>query len=133
MGELRILLRGRIPSKKNSKQIVGGSRPFLIPSKNYKIWHEEKMWELKAYRVKTPISKCSIDIDIMFPDHRKADLTNKAESINDLLVDAGILEDDDHKILNKVNLTSLGVDKNNPRAVIVIKYEDNNTTTSKTS
>jgi len=131
MGKLEIVLKGRIPSKKNSKQWVGnGNRKFLIPSKNYAIWHEEQMWELKKYKVKSPITRCSMIVEIAFPDNRKADISNKIESVNDLLVDAGILEDDDHRILHSLNLKSLGVDKENPRAVIIIEYENNTSTAS---
>jgi len=78
MGKLEIVLKGRIPSKKNSKQWVGnGNRKFLIPSKNYAIWHEEQMWELKKYKVKSPITRCSMIVEIAFPDNRRADISNK--------------------------------------------------------
>jgi len=122
MGELNIELKGRIPSKKNSKRwVIAGGKRFLVPSKEYKLWHEEQMWELKKYKVKSPIKKCRIWVKIAFPDKRKADLSNKIESINDLLVDAYILEDDDHRILTGLYIDSLGVDPKNPRAIIKIK------------
>ena len=56
-----------------------------------------------------------------FPaDKRKADLTNKAESIMDLLVDTKIIEDDNWFIINNINLKFGGVDTKNPRAEIEI-------------
>lgn len=131
MGELIIKLTGRIPSKKNSKQwIFRGGRKFLVPSANYSAWHEEKLWELKQYKVKNPITRCKIEILIFFPDNIKSDLTNKAESLMDLLVDYGILEDDNHKICYDLRLVSGGVDKDNPRAIITINYEDDITAAS---
>ena len=125
MGKLEITLTGRIPSKKNSKQwIFRGGRKFLVPSDNYTAWHEEKMWEIKKYinSVKNPIEECTVEIFIYFPDNIKADLTNKAESIMDLLVDARVLKDDCHQICSSVHLSSLGIDKENPRAIIIINY-----------
>ncbi len=38
----------------------------------------------------------------------------------DLLVDGGILQDDNHKICPDLHLISMGVDKDNPRAEITI-------------
>ena len=134
MGKLEIILTGRIPSKKNSKQwIFRGGRKFLVPSANYSIWHEEKMWELKKYIncVKSPITRCQIDITIFFPDNIKSDLSNKAESIMDLLVDAIVLEDDNHKVCHDLHLISGGVDKENPRAIIIINYENDITAAPK--
>ncbi len=124
MGELRITLLGRIPSKKNSKQwIIRGGRRLLVPSANYAAWHEENIWYLKEYHLSHPIdSRCSVEIKIYFPDNIKADLSNKAESIMDLLVDGGILLDDNHKICPDLHLISMGVDKDNPRAEITINY-----------
>lgn len=133
MGKLEIVLTGRIPSKKNSKLwIVRGGRRFLVPSANYSMWHEEKMWELKKYiaGVKNPITLCKIEATIFFPDNMKADLTNKAESIMDLLVDAQVLKDDNHKICPDLHLISGGVEKENPRAIIIIDYENDITAAS---
>lgn len=133
MGKLEIILTGRIPSKKNSKRwIFRGGRKFLVPSVNYDIWHEEKMWELKKYinSVKNPITRCQIEVTIFFPDNIKSDLSNKAESIMDLLVDANVLEDDNHKVCYDLHMISGGVDKENPRAIIIINYENDITAAS---
>lgn len=133
MGKLEIILTGRIPSKKNSKQwIFRGGRKFLVPSQNYTLWHEEKMWEIKKYitGIKSPITRCKIEIHIFFPDNIKADLSNKAESLMDLLVDSAVLEDDNHKVCHDLHLISEGVDKEFPRALIIINYENDITATS---
>jgi hypothetical protein len=54
------------------------------------------------------------------PDRNAGDLTNKAESIMDLLVDMEILEDDNWFICSDIHLKFGGVDKQNPRAEIEI-------------
>jgi len=93
---------GRVPSKKNSKRIFRrGGRTIVIPSKIHEKWHKQCMIDLKEgglpnipiQRVK--VCKCTI----YYPDHHAADNTNKVESIHDLLVDVGILIDDNWKVL----------------------------------
>lgn len=126
--KIAVFLAGRIPSKKNSKQMVfARGRRFIIPSKQYIMWHDEKEDEIRAamtaYRlVQLPLTKVEIKITITFPDNIKADLTNKAESIMDLLVDVGILEDDNHKVCQLLTLISGGVDKTKSGAQIEISY-----------
>jgi hypothetical protein len=52
-----------------------------------------------------------------------ADLTNKAESIMDLLVLNNVLKDDNWKILYDVHLRSVGLDRKDPRVEIWIRYD----------
>jgi hypothetical protein len=124
----RIILKGRIPSKKNSKQIVCRGRfPLVLPSRAYEVWHEEKMWELKAQRIGRIEKVSKIEIVIFAPDVRKSDLTNKAESLMDLLVDAEIIEDDNWFVCPEVNIKFGGVDRENYRGEIKIyEQKDNN-------
>jgi hypothetical protein len=61
-----------------------------------------------------------IKYKIRFPDNKRYDLSNKIEWINDLLVDYWVLEDDNHKIIQMMNITSMWVDRENPRAEIQI-------------
>lgn len=117
----KVLLRGAIPSKKNSKKIVcRGAYPLVLPSSNYEKWHKLAMWEVKAQRVGRAEAIEKVEIVIFSPDRRRFDLTNKAESIMDLLVDVGILEDDNAFVCPQVILQFGGVDKVNPRAEVSI-------------
>lgn len=119
---MKIILKGRIPSKKNQKIIVcRGRYPLLLPSKNHQIWHEEKSWELKIQKVSRIENIKSVEMIFFVPDNRKADLSNKAESLMDLLVDNGILEDDNCFVVPKLILSLGGVDKENPRVEINIE------------
>jgi Holliday junction resolvase RusA-like endonuclease len=109
-----IEIKGRIPSKKNSKRRTW---KFLISSKAYMDWHKQN---IQSLRLCEKISwNCSVEIHIRFPDKRRSDLTNKAESIMDILVDAGVLEDDSWKVVNSLKL-SWSYDKENPWAEIKI-------------
>lgn len=119
---MTITLLGRIPSKKNSKRIIcRDARPMLLPSADYEAWHELQMWTLARKRPAVPFKHAEISIKLYPPDRIKADLTNKAESICDLLVDAGYLEDDNWFTLAHVCLTFGAVDPKNPRAEIQLQ------------
>lgn len=54
------------------------------------------------------------------PDKRKADLSNKVESIMDLLVDNGIIEDDSWQYVPRLFMEFIEVDKKNPRVLVWI-------------
>lgn len=124
MTMMKITLTGRIPSKKNSKRIVmAGHRPMILSSKDYEAWHTIASFELKS-QVKGMANRIRltgpyrVHIIIFAENLRKADLTNKAESIMDLLVDNYIVEDDNWFAVPQIELTFGGVDKKNPRAEI---------------
>jgi len=121
---INITISGRIPSKKNSKIIVcRGKHPILLSSPAYNTWHEEQMWYLKGLRCPRGIEKCKVNITFYSPDKRASDLSNKVESLNDLLVDSGILKDDNWFVISELHLIFGGVDKDNPRAEIKL-YEE---------
>ena len=120
---MKITLPGRIPSKKNSKQLIyRNKRAYFIPSENYTLWQQEQSYRIKKIRI--PIANATIKITIFAPDKRTADLSNKAESVMDLLVDNGILKDDSWFVVNKLLLVFGGVDKENPRAEVEINLID---------
>lgn len=116
-----IILEGRVPSKKNSRNIFcRGNKPINIPSKDYADWHEEKMWELKKHKPKVPLKEVDVFISFTPGDNRTFDLTNKAESIMDLLVDAGILEDDNWSVVGRLDLRIGDLQKGKPKTIIEI-------------
>ena len=118
---ISITIKGRIPSKKNSRNIFfRRGRMMNIPSPKYTAWHKASSLQLKKvpkYRLE---SVPSIFIEFYAPDRRATDLTNKAESIMDLLVDNEIIKDDNWYIVPRLALLFKGVDKLNPRAIIQI-------------
>lgn len=104
---LEITLEGIIPSKKNSKRIVGrGKRMFIISSKNYLEWEREKVGDIleqldEINAITTPIR---LAISFSSATKRKWDLSNKVESIQDLLVKVGVLEDDNWSIVQELDV-----------------------------
>jgi crossover junction endodeoxyribonuclease RusA len=61
-------------------------------------------------------------MDWYMPDNIKADLTNKAESVMDLLVDCKVIDDDCWQVIPRIMLDCRGIDKEKPRVVVWIKY-----------
>ncbi len=125
-----ITLHGRIPSKKNSKRIARiqhgpqRGRTVLVSSRNHDIWHHSAQIELLEQKARPMTGRLNVTMKFWFPDNRKSDLTNKAESVMDLLVDTGIIEDDNVAICPKVSLEFMGVDRQNSRVEVeLIKIE----------
>lgn len=117
---MRITLKGRIPSKKNNKQRTGKA---LISSKAYRERESEQLQSLKEQVNKLELNDpIYIHYKFYMPDARKTDLSNKVESINDLLVKYWLLEDDNRTIIKQMFITSEGIDRNNPRCEINIKF-----------
>jgi Holliday junction resolvase RusA-like endonuclease len=123
---MTLTINGRIPSKKNSKQIIRmGNRPMLISSKDYIKWEGGAAFELgvqaSKFGINLPIIQATVTIEIMFPDLRASDLSNKAESIMDALVRGGVLLDDSWKVVNRLELIAMGSDKDRAGARVSIK------------
>ncbi len=102
-----------MPSKKNSRINTRSGRSF--PSSKYTAWHKDA--SLQIMNAKKQTQKGFV-LTFYMPDNRRCDLTNKAESVMDLLVDNGIIEDDCWQITGEIRLLCAGVDKNNSRVEI---------------
>lgn len=129
---LSLILTGHIPSKKNSKQIFfnkGTGRPFITSSEVSKQWHKDASFEVMSWRNRLtagernnlPFRSAKVKIVIYSKTSLANDLTNKAESIMDLLVDTGILKDDNWSVVSSILLEYGGADRSNPRAEVTIE------------
>lgn len=97
---------------------------MIIPSKQHKDWHSSAYQAVKMTHPEA-LGLVSAQLIIMTfypPTMRAYDLTNKAESIADLLVDTGLLVDDNAYVLSRVLLLHGGKDALNPRAEVVIYH-----------
>lgn len=92
-----------------------------IPSDAYRKWHKDACKQLLQFeKPRIPFENASVKMVIYSPDLRPADLSNKAESILDLLVDNGFIKDDNWFVVSFVSCRFGGVDRENPRAEIII-------------
>ena len=94
----------------------GGSGQRRFPSKQY------KAWLAKCPRLE-PHKFGSIDIEyhFYFPDNRNRDSENYIKAIGDYLVNEGVLLDDNWRVVKKMTLIPMGIDKKNSRVEIVLK------------
>jgi len=114
----KIVINGRIPSKKNSTVAMArGKRIFHFANSSYRTWNKDAI--LQLVKQNKFIESKRIELHFYFPDNRKTDLTNKAESVMDTLVDGGCLHDDNCCEVSELVLKYEGVDKVNPRCEIV--------------
>lgn len=91
-----------------------------FPGKNYRSWHTDASKQL-LYQKKPKINDIyHVEITFYPGTKRKGDLSNKAESVMDLLVDNGFLPDDNWFFVPRLLLNFGGVDKDNPRVEITL-------------
>ena len=121
---MKLFVSGRIPSKKNSKRrLRRGNRTFTVPSLAHESWHGQAFLELRMQCAKKVKNVRAVSLSFWFKDNAVKDLTNAAESIMDLLVDYGVLEDDCWQKTGQITLIPLGIDKKNPGCQIHILEE----------
>lgn len=110
-------------SKKNSQQILMNprtKRPFISPSKKYKDYEKAALLYIptRANPIDFPVNvKCIF----YMPTKRKCDLTNMLEAVDDVMVKAGLLEDDNYTIIQSHDGSRVLYDKNNPRTEVEIR------------
>lgn len=124
----KIIIKGRIPSKKNCLTIAGsGKKKWITPSSKYTNWEKEQIGFIRASlpNLTTLNPPYKIDIKFYAPDYHEADLSNKLESIQDMLVTCKLLEDDNWFVLGDIHPRFIAVDSENPRAEVEIWSEVN--------
>ena len=117
-------------SKKNSQRIVVNrvtGKPFIMPSEQYKRYEREAAWFVLRARQQPPIDY-PVNVKCLFymPTHRKCDLTNLLEAIDDIMVKAGLLADDNYTVIQSHDGSRVLYDKANPRTEVYIERVTNN-------
>ena len=133
MGLIFLVLDGNTPSKKNSKRVFsvkGRSYPVVLPSEGYARWHKRNIAHLPESatpangkgRISFPLpSIVRISVKFYRDSLRKWDYSNALESVQDILVDARILADDNVKELC-IGFLTHAIDRENPRAEVFLEY-----------
>lgn len=118
---MMITLPGEPRTKKNSQRIVyRNGKPIVLPSKQYKEYREICIWRIPAHQ-KAHISE-AVNMQCVYymRTTRKVDLANLLEATCDILVDAGVLEDDNSNIIVGHDGSRVCYDKLDPRVEITI-------------
>lgn len=108
-------------TKKNHQRILRNyktGKPFVAPSEQYKQYEAQAMWFIpKGEHIDYPVNiKCLF----YMPTRRRCDLTNLLESIDDIMVKAGLLEDDSYHIIVGHDGSRVLYDKEKPRTEVEI-------------
>jgi Holliday junction resolvase RusA-like endonuclease len=109
-------------TKKNHQRILKNRRTgthFVAPSEQYEQYEAMALWYIpkRGIPIDFPVNvKCVF----YMPTNRSCDLTNHLESIDDVMVKAGLLKDDNYKILASHDGSRVLVDKKNPRTEVEI-------------
>lgn len=122
----KIVLTGQTPSQKNSKNVGVNpktGRVFVASNKIVKDWQKTALVEATLWQQRNLPEPCEEKLfaTYMFfvKDMRRRDLDNMIASCNDVLVKAGILEDDSWQWLGLSGADAV-VDSTNPRVEIYL-------------
>lgn len=119
---MKIILYGDPRTKKNSARILksrSGGR-FVAPSKAYVGYETDCLRQIK--RPRSPISaRVNVRCVYYMATRRKVDLANLIEATCDILVEAGVLADDNSRIVAAHDGSRVDYSRQNPRTEIWIE------------
>lgn len=113
-------------SKKNSQEIHINCRtgkPFVSQGKLYKQFEAECGYYLLKFKknISTPINlKCTFYVK----DKRKRDIVNLLNAIQDILVEYGVIADDNYNIVKSVDGSRIIYEKGREETIIEIEREE---------
>lgn len=88
-----------------------------IPTKRYLAWQDEALWMIRAQKIRPVKGLVSVYILLVAPDKRHRDAGNCDKAVGDILVKAGIIEDDSNRYVRR--LTYEWADEGDPCTVLV--------------
>ncbi len=108
---------GQQPSWKDVNKAISMCSSKVRPNSDYKEWvermkpvlHEQSSYwakSLEKYGLIFPLKKSTLSLRLYFKDRYVTDTVNKQQSIQDLLVAAGIIANDDYNTLNPIHSAS---------------------------
>ncbi len=122
---MKYTLYGRPITKKNSQRIIrAGKYPRIIPSAQYKAYERDCLYQLKQHP-RAEGGPWNMQCVYYMPTRHRVDLVNLLEATCDILVEAGIIEDDNSKIIAGHDGSRVKYDKGNPRVEITLTEVSN--------
>lgn len=106
-------------TKKNSARVVTVPYPRVLPSKAYTAYEKDCLKQLDGVDTKYD-GPVNVRCVYFMKTHRKIDLVNLQEATLDILCEAGILSDDNSRIVVSMDGSRVDFDKVNPRVEIDI-------------
>ena len=122
MRQVKLILRGAPVTKKNSQRILrtGSGRPFIQPSAQYKRYEADCLRQIPRKFCQQIDAPVNVQCVFYMPTRRRCDLVNLLESVCDILVRAGVLADDNCRVVAAHDGSCVRLDRENPRVEIDI-------------
>ena len=118
---LKLILRGQPITKKNHSQIVkAGNSRMVIPSPQYRQYERDCLVQIPNKFKQSIDLAVNVQCVYYMPTRRRVDLVNLLEATDDILVAAGVLHDDNCRIVAAHDGSRVDFDKYNPRVEITI-------------
>jgi len=117
-----LCFRGDPRTKKNHQQIChANGRMHVVQSEAYKQYERDCLWQI-PYNFKLTIDY-PVNVKCLFymQTHRIVHLNGLIQSIDDILVKGGVLQDDNSRIVVAHDGSRVLYDKKNPRVEIYIE------------
>lgn len=110
------VFRGEVASKKNSRMLVhSNGRSFLLPSERYREWEKNAKSVISLYgRPAAPFKAARLSIRIYHGDTVRRDTNNATQGIQDVLVEMGVIEDDNWMVIGSPEVSHF-IDVADPR------------------
>ena len=113
-----ILYTCTLPFSVSVNQLYGGgSGQQRFKSKKYEAWLKSCP-KLRELNIDEPVS---VEYIFTWPDNRARDLSNWIKCVEDYLVSQKVLKDDNHKIVTKVLIRHIGINKEFPKVEVLIR------------
>ena len=123
---MKLILYGEPRTKKNSQRVIpmrgqnGRQYSKVLPSKAYEQYEADCIRQITGDKRIGICYPVNVQVTYYMSTHRIVDLVNLLEATDDILVAAGVLEDDNSRIVVGHDNSRVYYDKANPRAEIEI-------------
>lgn len=108
-------------TKKNHQEIRRNAKtgkPFVAQSKQYQEYEQAASFFLPPWGIDYPVNVKAV---YYMPTRRRVDLINLHSALHDVLVKAGVVTDDNCKIIVSTDGSRVDYDKDHPRTEIEIR------------
>ena len=72
-------------------------------SAKYRAWRDDAGWLLKSQKPEPVAGTVELQIDLVNPNKVRRDVSNHIKAVEDLLVEHGIIEADDHRVVRSIS------------------------------
>lgn len=92
-----------------------------MPTKEYKAWTTQALWEIASQRPQKFTGEVSVWIGLVAPDKRALDADNRLKAILDALTKSGVITDDSNRYVRRLSVEWLA--SGDPCTVLIQEFE----------